>query len=156
MATRRFKSATMKFGVPLSVPGSRHVERCYGKHGKGYAHTPPRHSDLELVLMNENRQLWYTPGRFEDGHAYLTDAVTNDSGWRILGWRMADGSMPLGDYDEVDPELAQIDYLPAPNPPIEHGPSAMCHPPGSLYGPPVPEVIRPRAVTGDWLALAAR
>jgi len=25
MATRRFKSATMKFGVPLSVPGSRYV-----------------------------------------------------------------------------------------------------------------------------------
>jgi hypothetical protein len=39
MATRRFKSATMKFGVPLPVPASR----CYGKHGKAYAHTPPRH-----------------------------------------------------------------------------------------------------------------
>jgi len=25
MATRRFKSAAMKFGVPLSVPGSRYV-----------------------------------------------------------------------------------------------------------------------------------
>jgi hypothetical protein len=31
MATRRFKSPTMKFGVPLSVPGSRHVERCYAR-----------------------------------------------------------------------------------------------------------------------------
>jgi hypothetical protein len=28
---------------------------------------------------------------------------------------MADGSMPLGDYDEVDPELAQIAYLRAPS-----------------------------------------
>jgi hypothetical protein len=129
------------------------IEPCYGKHGKGYAHTPPRHSDLELVLMNENRQLWYTPGRFEDGHAYLTDAVTNDSGWRILGWRMADGSMPLGDYDEVDPELAQIDYLPAPNPPLEHGPSVMCHPRGSLYGPPLPEPTKSaRIAIGEWMA----
>ena len=33
------------------------------------------------------------------------------------GWRMADGSMPLGDYDAVDPELAQFDYLPVPNVP---------------------------------------
>jgi len=36
MATRRYKSRTMRFGVPLSVPGSRYVERCYGKHGAGY------------------------------------------------------------------------------------------------------------------------
>jgi hypothetical protein len=28
---------------------------------------------------------------------------------------MADGSMPLGDYDAVDPEFAQFDYLPVPN-----------------------------------------
>ena len=28
---------------------------------------------------------------------------------------MADGTMPLGDYDEVDPDLAQFDYLPVPN-----------------------------------------
>ena len=30
---------------------------------------------------------------------------------------MADGSMPLGDYDAIDPELAQFDYLPVPNSP---------------------------------------
>jgi len=30
MATRRFKGRGMKFGVPLSVPGSRYVERCQG------------------------------------------------------------------------------------------------------------------------------
>lgn len=115
MVTRRFKSRTMKFGVPLSVPGSRYVELCYGKHGKAYAHTPPRHSAIELVLMNENRQLWNVPGRYEDDHKYLTSAVDLHSDWRILGWRMADGSMPLGEYDQVDPELAQMDYLPAPN-----------------------------------------
>ena len=36
MSRRRFKSSTMKFGVPLSVPSSRYVGRCYGKHGKGF------------------------------------------------------------------------------------------------------------------------
>jgi len=113
--SRRYKSATMKFGVPLAVPGSRYVERCYAKHGKAYGHTPPRNSAIELILINNLRQLWTAPGYFPEGHCYLTDAVTRDSGWRILGWRMADGSMPLGDYDEVDPELAQIAYLRAPS-----------------------------------------
>lgn len=28
-----------------------------------------------------------------------------------------DPSMPLGEYDAVDPELAQFDYLPVPNVP---------------------------------------
>jgi len=117
MATRRFKSPTMKFGVPLSVPGSRYIERCYAKHGKGYAHTPPSDAAIELVLIDESRQLRNVPGHCGDGHRYLTDAASIECGWRILGWRMADGSMPLGEYDEVDPELAQMDYLPAPNPP---------------------------------------
>jgi hypothetical protein len=56
MATRRVKSATMRFGVPLPVPGSRYVEVYYGKHGKAYAQTPLRHSDIELVLMNVRPQ----------------------------------------------------------------------------------------------------
>lgn len=115
--SRRYKSSAMKFGVPLSVPGSRHVEHCYAAHGKGYARTPPRHSSIELVLVNAQRQLWRVAGTFPEPHKYLTDATTHDSGWRILGWRMADGSMPLGEYDTVDPELAQVDYLPVPNVP---------------------------------------
>jgi hypothetical protein len=36
-------------------------------------------------------------------------------GWRRLGWIMADGSLPFGEFDLVDPELAQFEYLPAPN-----------------------------------------
>jgi hypothetical protein len=117
----------MRFGVPLSVPGPRYVERCYGKHGKGYARTPPRYSAIELVLINEERQLWAVPGCHQETHEYVTSMVGVD-GWRILGWRMADGSMPLGEYDEVDPELAQIDYLPMPNNVPLPNPSVMCHP----------------------------
>jgi len=122
--SRRFKSATMKFGVPLSVPGSRYVEHCYGKHGKGYGHTPPSNSEIVLILINAQRQLWRVDGYFPEPHKYVTDAVGLDGdGWKILGWRMADGTMPLGEYDAVDPDLAQFDYLPVPNapPPREHG-----------------------------------
>jgi hypothetical protein len=105
----------MRFGVPLSVAGSRYVEHCYGSHGKGYSGTPPRSSAIELILLNAQRQLWFVDGYFPEPHKYLTDAAAPDAGWRILGWRMADGSMPLGDYDAIDPELAQFDYLPLPN-----------------------------------------
>ena len=114
--SRRFKSPTMKFGVPLSVPGSRYVEPCYGKHGKGYGHTPPRNSEIVLILINAQRQLWRVDGFFPEPHKYVTDAVgLGGDGWKILGWRMADGTMPLGEYDAVDPDLAQFDYLPVPN-----------------------------------------
>jgi hypothetical protein len=120
----RYKSRTMRFGVPLSVPGSRYVEHCYGMHGKGYGHTPPRTSSIELILVNDQRQLWRVDGYFPEAHKYVTDAVgLGGNGWKILGWRMADESMPLGEYDAVDPELAQFDYLPVPNRPEErpHG-----------------------------------
>lgn len=116
MATRRFKSKTMKFGVPLSVPGSRYVEECYGMHGAAAVKSPALGAALDLVLINRQRQLWTASGTHTRSHAYMTDAVGHDDGWRILGWRMADGSMPLGDYDAVDPELAQFDFLPLPNP----------------------------------------
>jgi hypothetical protein len=115
MASRRYKSHTMKFGIPLSVAGSRHVERCYGFHGAAYAHPAPDGTEIDLVLINSLLQLWTAPGTRTAAGGYRTDAVEQNDGWRMLGWRMADGSMPLGEYDAVDPELAQFEYLPIPN-----------------------------------------
>jgi hypothetical protein len=91
--SRRFKSPTMKFGVPLSVPASRYVEHCYGSHGKGYGRTPPRNSAIALILLNAQRQLWRVEGYFPEPHKYVTDALgLGGDGWKILGWRMADAS----------------------------------------------------------------
>jgi hypothetical protein len=111
MSSRRCKSRTMKFGIPLSVAGSRHVEHCYALHGAAYAHPAPDGAEIELVLVNAQRQLWMASGTRIAVGGYRTDAVGPDDGW-MPGWRMADGSMPLGEYDVVDPELAQFDYLP--------------------------------------------
>jgi hypothetical protein len=36
----------------------------------------------------------------------------NDTGWKRLGWVMADGSLPHRELDVVDPLLAQIGYVP--------------------------------------------
>jgi len=58
---------------------------------------------------------WRVDGHFSEPHKYLTEAVGPDEGWKILGWRMADETMPLGEYDATDPELAQFDYLPVRN-----------------------------------------
>jgi len=52
--SRCFKSRTMRFGVPLSVPGARYVEHCYSRHGKGFAATPPPGSAPELVLITRS------------------------------------------------------------------------------------------------------
>ena len=60
--SRRYKSVTMRFNVPLSVPSSRYVEHCYGRHGKGFAAAPPLGSNLELILINGQRQLWRVDG----------------------------------------------------------------------------------------------
>ena len=46
-------------------------------------------------------------------NARLLDADATLIAWTLL-LRMADGSMPWGAYDLVDPELAQIDDLPEP------------------------------------------
>ena len=102
--------------VPLAVPGSRRVERCYAIHGKGRARPPLRSARIELVLVDEARDVWNVLGFHADAGRFTRDAVDRETGWRILGWRMADGTRPLGDYDAVDPELAQLDRLPSPDP----------------------------------------
>ena len=98
--------------VPLSVPGSRRVERCYAMPGKGRR----IHAEacVELVLVDEERDVWNVLGMHHAAARFSSSAVPADASWRVLGWRMADGSMPFGDYDLVDPELATFEHLPVP------------------------------------------
>jgi hypothetical protein len=39
------------------------------------------------------------------------DSMRGKKGWAQLGWVVADGSLPLGELDVVDPALAQYGYL---------------------------------------------
>ena len=56
---------------------------------------------------------------------YLRDGCRiGGEGWRILGRRMADGTVPLGEYDAVDPDLGQFDYLAVPNSVLGSSPEA--------------------------------
>jgi len=120
--SRRYKSATLRFSKPLALPSSKRIERCYAKHGKAFAHSPPQGVAIELLLINACREIRVVIGRCEDTHALMTDEIPREGGnWKILGWRMVDGSKPLGEYDAVDPELAQFAFLSGPNPaPARH------------------------------------
>lgn len=97
--------------VPLAVPGSRRVEHCYALHGKARGRGPGRNSHVELVLVDGERDVRNVLGYHHAPDRFACDV---EPGWHVLGWRMADGSMPLGDYERVDPDLAQVDALPEP------------------------------------------
>jgi hypothetical protein len=34
--------------------------------------------------------------------------------WRVLGWLPADGSLPLGEPDEIDPAVARFEFCSSP------------------------------------------
>jgi hypothetical protein len=97
--------------VPLAVPGSRRIERCYALHGEARDRNPGWNTHVELVLVDSERDVCNVLGCYRSPDRFACDL---DAGWRVLGWRMADGSMPYGEYDSVDPDLAQIDALPEP------------------------------------------
>lgn len=97
--------------VPLAVPGSRRTERCYALHGKARDRDPGWNTQVELVLVDAERDVRNVLGYHRTPDRFVCDV---EPGWRVLGWRMADGSLPFGDYDLVDPDLAQIDALPEP------------------------------------------
>ncbi len=120
--SRRYKSATLQFGKPLALQSSKRIERCCAKHGKAFAHSPPQGVPIELLLINARREVRMVTGRCEETHTLMTDGVPGDRDkWKILGWRMADGFTPLGEYDAVDPDLAQFEFLSEPNPrPARH------------------------------------
>jgi hypothetical protein len=116
--SRRYKSATMKFGVPLALPTSKRVFHCYASHGKGYGFASgPREwpTAVRILAINTARETRWEDGIYEELHRWRCHMLEGQKEWRRLGWVMADGSLPFGELDAVDPELAQFDYLPPVN-----------------------------------------
>jgi hypothetical protein len=103
----------------LSTPASLRRELCYGSEGKGLHHTPLPGERVELLLIDEARRTrWVTSGP-DSSKLYPVDGDV--TGLRVLGWRLPDGALRHGDYDAVDPELADFAKLPRPNTEIEFG-----------------------------------
>jgi len=80
--------------------------------GKG---GPPRLSGerVELLLiLQEGHTRWVnSPPKFSPRYPVEEDV----EGWRVLGWRLPSGDLRHGDYDVVDPDLAEFDRLPVPS-----------------------------------------
>ena len=84
--------------------------------------------------MNASRDVRWADALY-DGHDYHCETARLDAQWVRLGWVMTDGSLPLGELDEVDPDLAQFEYLAAADTSCLPLPaSAYCHPPGCKCG----------------------
>jgi len=97
----------------LSLPTSQRTELCYAFEGKAYHHGPLSGERVELLLIDQERQTrWVnSPPKFSSRYPVEEDV----DGWHVLGWRLPSGSLRHGDYDVVDPDLADFDRLPVPN-----------------------------------------
>jgi hypothetical protein len=106
----------MDFRAPLSTPASKVVYRCYATHGKGFGKNPPWGAAIRILVINGKREVHWHEGRFGKRDAqYECDTLRDQTEWKRLGWVMADGSLPHGELDAVDPELTQLDYLARPD-----------------------------------------
>ncbi len=105
----------------LSDSSSAVTIACYGTQGVGRWHHAPLGAEVVLVLINEARQVREVCGKQVGNWDVRTEAIGFPSGWFVLGWRMADGSLPRGPLDAVDPTLADLDRLPEVNRPPRPG-----------------------------------
>jgi hypothetical protein len=96
----------------LSLPTSQHIVECYACKGKAYIFGPLQGEISQLVLINAAGAIAYVRNKLWDPW----DAEDRPEGeWRVLGWRSL--STPRhGDYDRVDPSMADFGKLQPPRP----------------------------------------
>jgi hypothetical protein len=114
----------------LSLPTSKHTELCYAFEGKAHHQRPLSGERVELLLINQERHT-----RWVNSPAHLSSIYPIDEdpdGCRVLGWRLPSGDLRHGDYDIVDPELADFDRLPVPNSKPNLGHSCGAFGPGTV------------------------
>jgi hypothetical protein len=100
----------------LSLPTSQRIELCYAFEGKAHYHGPLVGEPVELLLIDGKRRTRWVSSPALYSPRYPVD-VDIDESERVLGWRMPSRDLRHGDYDAVDPGLAQFDYRPVPNSP---------------------------------------
>lgn len=97
----------------LSTPESKRVELCYALEGKGYHHSPLGSETVELLLIDQERNVRWVTSAAKNSLLYPVEG--DCAGWFVLGWRPIYGPLRHGDHDVVDPELADFTKLSKPN-----------------------------------------
>jgi hypothetical protein len=108
--TKRWRAPPPKV---LALPTSKHTELCYAFEGKAHHHGPLRGERVELLLIDQERHVRWVSSPADSSLRYPVD--DDADGWHVLGWRLPGGELRHGEYDVVDPELADVDRLPRPN-----------------------------------------
>jgi hypothetical protein len=98
----------------LSLPTSTLVVECYAIEGKAYVHRPLFGEPATILLIDSTRSVFEAASRTEYGEHWPTEPLPPGD-WRVLGWRLPDGTLRHGPHDRVDPELADFVSLPVPN-----------------------------------------
>lgn len=101
----------------LSLPTSARVIECYAIQGKAHHHWPLGGEVSDLLLVNARRETCWVRNAGGYGSPYECAGVPPGA-WLVLGWRPCD-RLPrerAGEFDRVDPTLADLDRLQALNP----------------------------------------
>ena len=99
----------------LSTSESKRVVHCYAIEGKADTFHPlALEQGAKAVLMNPDRIITWVPLSGEYRVSYGTNFLPPGE-WRVLGWRPPNNQPRHGEYDAVDPDLADWDALPEPN-----------------------------------------
>jgi len=117
MARRGRYTGGFKFYQALALPTSTRLAHCYAMHGKGSGSPIGLEVAVRILAIDRSRSTRWEDGSHKVFHGWACPALAGVGSWRLLGWCMPDGSMPLGEYDAVDPDLAQFDHLPDVNTP---------------------------------------
>lgn len=93
------------FRKPLAGPDSKVVYHCYASHGKAFGPNPPWGANLRALAINlETREVKWVDSWFSNrAIEFQCEEMRGITGWAMLGWVMADGTLPLGELDVVDP-----------------------------------------------------
>lgn len=98
---------------PLARPTSTLLLRCYAREGRNWSVIPPDTMPLQLLLIDPATRAWrWEPGMRSTLGPWCCETL--QAPWRVAGWIPADGSLPHGEPDELDPSVARLDFCASP------------------------------------------
>lgn len=113
----------------LLLPTSACVIECYAIQGKGHHHRPLLDEVSELLLVNARQETCWVRNAGSYGGPYRTSAQRRprENGLCSAGARVIEQPRELaGDFDRVDPEVADLHKLQRLNPPQSGSSSTPC------------------------------